>query len=82
MLMMHPARAQAGPSKQMNWYNPVNGGSTTPAGVRANDGHAMNGNVVMYDAVAGKIFTCGGAPSYQVGLRVQGCNRGQAQSSS
>ena len=52
---------------QMNWYNPVNGGSTSPAGVRANDGHAMNGNAVMYDAVAGKIFTCGGAPSYQVG---------------
>ncbi len=59
---------QAGPSKQMNWYNPGSGmGSTSPAGRRGNDGDAMNGNAVLYDAVAGKIFTCGGAPSYQVG---------------
>ena len=59
----------------MNWYNPINGGSTTPAGVRSNDGHAMNGNAVMYDAVAGLIFTCGGAPSYQVGISRRGRGR-------
>ena len=53
----------------MNWYNPGSGmGSTTPAGRRGNDADAMNGNAVIYDAVAGKIFTCGGAPSYQVRL--------------
>ena len=57
---------QAGPSLQMNWYNVNAGGSTTPAGTRGDDADAMNGNAVMYDAVAGKIFTCGGAPSYQV----------------
>ena len=51
----------------MNWYNPNKGGSTTPAGLRGDDADAMNGNAVMYDAVAGKIFTAGGAPDYQVG---------------
>jgi galactose oxidase len=50
----------------MNWYNPNNRGSTTPAGLRGDDADAMNGNAVMYDAVAGKIFTAGGAPDYQV----------------
>ena len=50
----------------MNWYNPNMGGSTTPAGLRGSDGDAMNGIAVMYDAVAGNIFTAGGAPSYQV----------------
>ena len=57
---------QAGPSKHMNWYNPNPGGSTSPAGLRGNDADAMNGNAVMFDAVAGQILTVGGAPSYQV----------------
>lgn len=56
---------QAGPSKNMNWYNPAGTGSTTKAGARGNDGDAMCGNAVMYDAVAGKILTVGGATSYQ-----------------
>ncbi|KAF2274058.1 galactose oxidase [Westerdykella ornata] len=56
---------QAGPSKAMNWYNTVGAGSTTGAGTRANDGDAMNGNAIMYDAPAGKILTAGGAANYQ-----------------
>jgi galactose oxidase len=55
---------QAGPSKAMNWYNTDGTGSTTGAGNRADDGDAMNGNAVMYDAVAGKILTAGGAENY------------------
>ncbi|KAF2798557.1 carbohydrate-binding module family 32 [Melanomma pulvis-pyrius CBS 109.77] len=55
---------QAGPSKAMNWYNTVGSGSVGPAGLRADDGDAMNGNAVMYDAVAGKILTMGGAQNY------------------
>lgn len=58
---------QAGPSKAMNWYGTGGGGSTTPAGTRAADGDSMNGNAIMYDAVAGKILTVGGAPDYQGG---------------
>ncbi|HEU5473253.1 MAG TPA: discoidin domain-containing protein [Actinophytocola sp.] len=54
---------QAGPSRQMNWYDTVGAGGTTPAGVRADDADAMNGNAVMYDV--GKILTVGGAPAYQ-----------------
>ncbi len=54
----------------MNWYNPNPGGSTSPAGLRGNDADAMNGNAVMFDAVAGKILTLGGAPSYQVCLTI------------
>src|SRR5439155_1563184 len=38
-------------------------GSTTPAGDRGQDGDAMTGDAVMYDA--GKILTVGGSPSYQ-----------------
>jgi galactose oxidase len=53
---------QAGPSKQMNWFDTTGTGGTTPAGVRGQDGDAMNGDAVMYDA--GKILTIGGAPSY------------------
>ena len=56
---------QAGPSKAMNWYNPNGGGATQGAGNRANDADAMCGNAAMYDAVAGKILTVGGATSYQ-----------------
>jgi galactose oxidase len=54
---------QAGPSRAMNWYSTTGSGSVTPAGNRADDGDAMNGNAVMYDA--GKILTVGGAPSYE-----------------
>ncbi|KAH9872828.1 hypothetical protein J1614_005222 [Plenodomus biglobosus] len=54
---------QAGPSKAMNWYDTVGSGSTTGAGNRLNDLDSMNGVAVMYDAVAGKILTAGGAPS-------------------
>ena len=55
---------QAGPSKAMNWYNTVGTGSVTGAGVRADDGDAMCGNAVMYDAAAGKILTMGGSQNY------------------
>ncbi|KAL8800932.1 MAG: hypothetical protein Q9182_004814 [Xanthomendoza sp. 2 TL-2023] len=54
----------AGPSKNMNWFTTADQGSITPAGTRGNDGHAMNGNAVMYDAVFGKILTIGGAMHY------------------
>ncbi|KAL8937677.1 MAG: hypothetical protein Q9216_004311, partial [Gyalolechia sp. 2 TL-2023] len=54
----------AGPSKNMNWFSTDGQGSTTPAGPRGNDVDAMNGNAVMYDAVAGKILTIGGALHY------------------
>lgn len=56
---------QAGPSKQMNWYGSAGQGSQAGAGFRANDDHSMNGNAVMYDCLAGKILTIGGAPNYQ-----------------
>ncbi|RAR01957.1 galactose oxidase [Stemphylium lycopersici] len=56
---------QAGPSIAMNWYDTVGSGSTTAAGNRLDDGHAMNGNAIMYDAVAGKILTAGGAADYE-----------------
>jgi galactose oxidase len=52
----------AGPSKRLNWFSTVGNGSSTSAGVRGDDGDAMNGNAVMYDV--GKILTVGGAPSY------------------
>ncbi|KAF2652582.1 carbohydrate-binding module family 32 [Lophiostoma macrostomum CBS 122681] len=55
---------QAGPSLNMNWYNTSGDGGGTPAGTRSTDLDAMNGNAVMYDAVAGKILTAGGAQSY------------------
>ena len=52
----------AGPSRQLNWFGTAGNGSTTPAGVRGDDNHAMNGNAVMYDI--GRILTVGGAPAY------------------
>jgi len=55
---------QAGPAKSMNWYGVEGQGRHEPAGVRGKDGDAMNGNAVMYDAVAGKILTLGGAADY------------------
>ena len=56
---------QAGPSKTMNWYSTVGSGSVKNAGTRGTDPDAMDAVVVMYDAVAGKIFSAGGSPSYQ-----------------
>ncbi|KAK4696618.1 galactose oxidase, partial [Lecanoromycetidae sp. Uapishka_2] len=56
---------QAGPSKAMNWYGTAGAGSVESAGTRGNDGDAMCGNAVMYDATAGKILTVGGAVDYQ-----------------
>ena len=56
---------QAGPSKAMNWYDTVGTGSTTGAGNRGDDADSMCGNAVMYDAVAGKILTAGGAVDYE-----------------
>jgi len=62
LLLMHALCVQAGPSKNMNWFNANGNGSTTPAGRRGTDADAMNGNAVMFDA--GKILTVGGSPSY------------------
>ncbi|OAL51085.1 arabinogalactan endo-1,4-beta-galactosidase [Pyrenochaeta sp. DS3sAY3a] len=56
---------QAGPSISINWYGTLGSGSTTGAGKRLDDGHAMNGNAMMYDATAGKILTTGGASNYE-----------------
>lgn len=53
----------AGPSKQMNWFDTTGNGNVTPAGNRAADTDAMNGNAVMYDI--GRILTVGGAPDYE-----------------
>jgi galactose oxidase len=53
---------QAGPSKAMNWYSSRSGSSVTPAGLRGDDGDAMNGAAVMYSP--GKILTLGGAEDY------------------
>lgn len=49
----------------MNWYGTSGTGSQTSAGLRASDPDSMDGNAVMYDAVAGKIVTFGGSPNYQ-----------------
>lgn len=56
---------QAGPSKAMNWYTTAGAGTVTSAGNRGNDGDAMNGIAVLYDAVNGKILSAGGAANYQ-----------------
>ena len=55
---------QAGPSKAMNWYTTAGNGTTTPAGPRGNDGDAMCGNAVIYDAVQGLMLTVGGSTNY------------------
>ena len=49
----------------MNWYGTTGSGTQTAAGTRASNLESMCGNAVMYDAVAGKILTLGGSPSYQ-----------------
>lgn len=56
---------QAGPSRNMNWYTMRGSGTVGSAGTRGNDGDAMCGAAVMYDAVAGKILAVGGSPDYQ-----------------
>ena len=54
----------AGPSVTMNWFDTKGSGSQSSAGSRTDDLDSMNGNAIMYDAVAGKILTVGGALSY------------------
>ena len=50
----------------MNWYKTTTAtGSQLSAGTRGDDADAMNGNAIMYDGLAGKILTVGGAPNYQ-----------------
>jgi hypothetical protein len=56
----------AGPSRAMYWISTAGNGSTTWAENRSDDGHAMNGNAVLFDV--GKILTTGGAPNYAGGL--------------
>jgi len=52
----------AGPSRQMNWFDTRGAGTATPAGLRADDAHAMNGNAVLYDVR--KLLVVGGAVNY------------------
>jgi len=54
---------QAGPSAEMHWITTTGAGTITNAGLRGTSGDEMNGNAVLYDV--NKIFTVGGAPSYQ-----------------
>lgn len=54
---------QAGPSRDQHWYSTKGKGSVVKAGTRDGD-DAMCGIFVMYDAVAGKILSAGGAPDY------------------
>ncbi|KAI1496159.1 hypothetical protein F5X99DRAFT_425048 [Biscogniauxia marginata] len=56
---------QAGPSRNMNWYNVSGSGSWTAAGTRASDTDSMCGDATMFDAVNGLILTAGGSPDYQ-----------------
>ena len=46
-------------------YSTSGSGGQSSAGTRGSNPDAMNGNAVMYDAVAGKILTVGGAVNYQ-----------------
>ena len=56
---------QAGPSSQMNFFDPATGAST-PAGTRGDDAYSINGTAVMY--APGKIFKAGGATAYSGGI--------------
>ncbi|KAL2204489.1 galactose oxidase [Sarocladium strictum] len=56
---------QAGPSTAMHWIYTDGTGDTISAGSRNSAPDAMCGNAVMFDAVAGKILSCGGSTSYQ-----------------
>ena len=51
----------AGPSNQMNFFDPA-AGTWTPAGTRGIDPYSINGVAVMY--APGKIFKAGGAQAY------------------
>ncbi|MDH4393893.1 MAG: RICIN domain-containing protein [Aquabacterium sp.] len=53
----------AGPSRRMNWFTTGGAGTVAAAGTRGNDGDAMNGFAVMFDA--NRILTTGGAPNYE-----------------
>lgn len=53
---------QAGPAAEMHWLSTEGRGGMTSAGLRADDGYAQNGNVVLYDV--GKLLKIGGAPAY------------------
>lgn len=55
---------QAGPSKAMNWFGTAGVGSVTSAGIRDTRNDAMCGVNVMFDAVAGKIWSAGGSQDY------------------
>lgn len=54
----------AGPSMAMNWIDTRGSGSIQGAGIRDPQADAMCGIHVMYDAIAGKIFSAGGSQSY------------------
>nr|6RYX_A Chain A, Kelch domain-containing protein [Colletotrichum graminicola M1.001] len=54
---------QAGPSKDQHWYG-IQGNGTVAKAATRDDDDAMCGVWVMYDAVAGKIFSAGGSPDY------------------
>ena len=56
----------AGPSMAMHWVDTSGNGAVVNAGLRADDGDAMNGVAVLYDV--GKVLTAGGAPSYVGGV--------------
>ncbi|KAH6692551.1 kelch domain-containing protein [Plectosphaerella plurivora] len=55
---------QAGPSMRQHWYGSSGSGTVQWAGTTRDTSHAMCGTFVMYDAVAGKIFSAGGSPDY------------------
>ncbi len=55
----------AGPTRAMHWLDLEGDGAIIPAGVRADDGFAINGTAVMYEP--GRILTVGGAPAYDWG---------------
>jgi galactose oxidase len=55
----------AGPSKQMTWFNVSGPGSWRDGGLRANDPDAMCGVAAMYDAEQGLIVSAGGSPNYE-----------------
>lgn len=55
----------AGPSRAQHWFNTSGDGSYTVAGIRDTGDDNMCAINVMYDAVAGKIYSAGGSQSYQ-----------------
>lgn len=66
-MWLHPVSGgrllHTGPSRQMHWISTAGNGSVTPAGMRGDSDHAMNGTSVVYDV--DRILTVGGAPAYQ-----------------